>query len=303
MVGNEQSGKTTYMSSAYGLLQTPIYGFTVRANDISTHSWLNHLYNGLRTHNLYPAPTDKRTAYEFNLLYQEQPIITFEWKDNRGGIINEKSIQIKEFIDDITNSDAVMMFFEGNALLNNISSRSRLRRICSLIVSNLEDINDDYYIIILITKYDCIDDVDFGEVIEPLADFIDMAEENEKIHIFTIPVACTKYELLHVDLPLLAILYGGIIKDYISKSSELKNAINQVELLQNSAWFGNDIYCWFTGEMSYGDQAEIKRQEAIAKYELLEKIEKASSQLRKFIENYELFEVKSKHSRDDIFSL
>lgn len=306
MLGNTESGKTTYMSSAYGLLQTPVYGFTVRAIDNSTHSWLTHLYNDLLTHNVYPIPTDKRSTYAFNLFYQGKSIIKFEWKDVRGGIIDETSSEAKEFIKDINKSDALMMFFEGNSLLKNISTRTRLRRICNLIINNLDDIDDDYYITILITKYDLISNADFSEVIEPLADFIEMAEENGNIHVFVVPVACTKDELLHVDLPLLTILFGGVMNKYVSKKDELEDIISEAESLQSNAWFGNDIYSLITGEKSYREKAEDERQKAVKKYKLVKKIEKATLELEGFIDEYEFFKCKSKfyvNDDDDLFSL
>lgn len=305
MLGNSESGKTTYMSSAYGLLQKPLYGFTVRAIDSSTHSWLIHLYNNLQIRNIYPARTDKRTTYAFNLFYQGQSIINFEWKDIMGGIIDQKGSEVKAFVNDISTSDALMMFFEGEALLNNISSRTRLRRISNLISNNLDVIDsDDFYITILITKYDCICDADLNDVINPLMDFINMAEENEKIHVSVVPVACTKNELLHVDLPLLTILYGGIVNDYLSKANELKYDVKKVEELQESAGILDDIISWLIDEKSNRELAQSKIQEAVAKYEILEKIKDAAKHLGNFIDEYEFFKATPKFStNDDVFFL
>lgn len=104
MIGNKDSGKTTYMASSYGLLKGGKFGFYVHADE-DTDMQLNKLYASLQQGG-YPAPTDKRGSFNFDLYYYHQQVLSFEWLDYYGGVINEsKSEQLQNDMDD---ADAIM---------------------------------------------------------------------------------------------------------------------------------------------------------------------------------------------------
>lgn len=303
MLGNTQSGKTTYMSSAYSFLQKPVYGFSVKSKDKHVHKWFLRLYDNIRSENIYPSPTDKKSSYEFNLYYHGTPILPFEWKDFKGGIIDTSGNDINDLVDDIKKSDAIMMFFEGDALLKNERSRTRLRRVCNLINHNLSDIDDLFFITIVITKYDLLlNEHEFNQVISPLNAFIKAAEENENIIVHVVPVACTKHEFLHVDLPLLTILYGGILKNYINKGSEIKKLLKQAEEYSTKAGWLDNMLSKIFGEVTYQELAQKTIDNAQNEYEIFKKIEGAAEQLGKFIDEYEHFKAKPLYEYD-IFML
>ena len=118
MIGNKDSGKTTYMASSYGLLRGGKFGFRVCADE-DTDMQLNQLYTSIQRGG-YPVPTDKRGLFTFDLYYYQQQVLSFEWLDYYGGVINEsKSEQLQNDMDD---ADAIMLFIEASALLHNQKS-------------------------------------------------------------------------------------------------------------------------------------------------------------------------------------
>ena len=80
MLGHSGVGKTTYMASMYGTLQTPINGFSLHTQDSSHHSELLQTFNKIRR-NEYPSRTSQRGLYNFSLLYQGRSVFPFEWVD------------------------------------------------------------------------------------------------------------------------------------------------------------------------------------------------------------------------------
>ncbi|MBN1187322.1 MAG: hypothetical protein JXB49_33905 [Bacteroidales bacterium] len=308
MIGNSLSGKTTYMGSAYGLLQNSICGFTIKCSDKTDHTWLLKIHNSLLNSNKYPLATDKRNEYNFNLNFRGTPILAFKWRDFNGGVINETGKDSALLAKDIKESEGVMLFFEADALYKNQNNRTRVRKICNLLAENLESIETPFFVTIIITKFDLIlqeydgNDEIFKKIQEPFSDFYNSLSLNENIIVHVAPVSCTKEGLLHVDLPILTMLYGGLylkfIKGYLDLNNEHKNFEN---LVSNSNIF-ESFWSALNGVPSNRSLAENKATLLQKLAKDLEILQKPIEELDNYIESYELFSSIYKVS-DDIFNI
>src|SRR5438309_901376 len=89
MLGHSSVGKTTYMASMYGTLQTPINGFSLHTQDSAYHIGLLGDFNNIRR-GIYPPATARRDQYDFSLYFKGKAIFPFEWVDYRGGALTER---------------------------------------------------------------------------------------------------------------------------------------------------------------------------------------------------------------------
>ena len=287
MIGNKESGKTTYMASAFGLLEGGGADFYIRT-DTSSKAWLKKLYSRIRKGN-YPDATDKRASYEFELFYNQTKVIDFNWIDYNGGIITEQSID--NLLTDINQSDGMMIFLDAEALWRNNIFVHKFRRIFALINSHLENsVNLLLPIVIVLTKYDRIQaDITLDEVTENISNFLDNAKKNNKFYVRVVPVSCTKNGFYNVELPILEILNIGMKNEY-------KNVILEANAYEEEFQKYNkkrkDIIDWsvsrLIGVKTNKEIAEDYRQKALKKTELYELIENTMENLSVYINNYNI---------------
>lgn len=207
MIGNENSGKTTYMASSYGLMSEGRFGFFIRADE-DTDALLTKLSNGVKNGD-YPLASDKRNSFEFNLYYYQQPVLSFEWLDYYGGVINEAKSE--QLMADMDEADAVMLFIEADALLRNDKKATQLRRILYLIGTKLMEVEHFFNVIVVLTKYDIVGtSASLEDVCRPLSQFSESIQGKENVYYRIVPVSCTSSGFVNVDLPLIDILHSGV---------------------------------------------------------------------------------------------
>lgn len=145
MIGNKVSGKTTYMTSAYGAMQELTNDFSIRACDKMDHNLFRKQYDALKILGKYPPATLKRSTYELELFYKGNSVQVFEWKDFNGGVVDETITNNATLLaNDINDSDGILLFFDGLELKNK-SRETRIRRIISLLTHNLRSIEESFY--------------------------------------------------------------------------------------------------------------------------------------------------------------
>ncbi len=212
MLGNKESGKTTYMVSAFGLLSGGINGFYIRTED-TVRSWFKRLFSEIRA-GVYPSATDKRRDYNFTLYHNQNKVLDFNWIDYNGGVITDASVE--ELTGDIENAEGVMIFLEARALWENNVSEHRFRRILALIFNRLENSNLPLFsLIIVLTKFDQIPkDVTQDKVTECISGFLESVRNADRIYTRVIPVSCTSQGFCNVEIPLLDILDSGMRIEY-----------------------------------------------------------------------------------------
>ena len=218
MIGNRNSGKTTYMSSSYGAMKAGKYGFTVYG-DAETDAWLMALYSRI-AQGQYPLPTTKRDQLDFQLNYLNQPVLSFQWVDHFGGIIDEQANsqfhdQLQALGKDIEEAHAIMIFLDAQSLAEKNYNENLLRKILYMISDKLADTEHNFDVIAVITKYDLVaDSYHLHQVVLPLQHLEQSLNQRENIHFRIVPVSCTAKGFWNVELPLLDILCSGLQENY-----------------------------------------------------------------------------------------
>lgn len=283
MIGNQFSGKTTYMASAYGLMRSGKYGFNVRGDDDSDE-WLVHLYRGIKKGE-YPLPTDKRSEFSFDLFYYHKKVLSFEWIDYFGGVITESAVE--QFSKDIESSDAIMLFLDADALKNGDTQMTQFRRIRTLITEKLSDMDSLFDVIVVLTKYDLVEkEASFEEICKPLEQFKMALEGRDNIDFRIVPVSCTENGFVNVDLPLIQVLHKGLLYRYYihhnSYEEHKTKALSLSNKLTVTDWLLSKIFGAKTNGELLNDEIEILTEEAQFLDELLE----PTKQICDYLDNY-----------------
>lgn len=286
MLGNKDSGKTTYMSSAFGLMEKGVSGFFIKT-DTSSREWFHKLFQAI-SRGEYPSATDKRNSYEFSLYYNQKKILDFNWIDYNGGVITEKSID--HLGEDIEKSEGMMIFLEAEALWKNQMFVHRFRRIVSLITQKLEKGEQPLFsLIIVLTKYDRIPgNISMEAVTQTIQPFLQTTQDNKKLYTRIVPVSCTNKGFYNVELPLLDILDSGMQLEYLTACAQASEYNEKYK--EYTAKIG--IMDWalskLLGVKTNGELASEYYKKAYEKIELFQSIEVPTKNLRNFVANYKI---------------
>ena len=285
MIGNRNSGKTTYMASAYGMMKSGKYGFYV-SGDKDSNEWLMHIYKGIKEGG-YPLPTDKRNEFSFDLFYLNKKVLSFDWIDYFGGVITESAVE--QLGKDIEDADAIMLFLDANALKNGDTQITQFRRIQALITEKLSQTDSLFDVIVVLTKYDTVGkDASFEDVCKPLGNFKACLDERENINFKIVPVSCTKNGFVNVDIPLIDILQSGLAlrfyTHYYLMEEHKKRAIELNNKRSFLDWAVSKIFGAKTNGELCDEEIEALRKEA----ELAEELCEPTQQITDYLNNYSL---------------
>lgn len=167
MIGFPSSGKTSYMAAVYNrFCSTPVAGFQLKATDDYAHQAFITLGEELRN-GYYPKSTDIRSRYNFNLLYDKDVVLNFNWNDYRGGVLAESSNETQQVVNDIISSDALIIFLDSTKFYEYDDRRmiSIMKRIQNLMMNTLSKKANGkcFPISFVFTK---LDEVDIEKMVE-----------------------------------------------------------------------------------------------------------------------------------------
>lgn len=285
MIGNENSGKTTYMASSYGLMKKGRFGFYICADE-DTDTWLTKLYNNVKDGG-YPLSSDKRNSFEFNLYYYQQPLLSFEWLDYYGGVINEsKSAQL---MTDIDEADAVMLFIEADALLRNDKKVTQLRRILYLIGKKLMKVDHFFNVIVVLAKYDTVGtSASFEDVCRMLSQFSESVQKMKNVYYRIVPVSCTSSGFVNVDLPLIDILHSGVWIKCLDYMISAKAQYDRVVEYNGKRGVVNWVFSKLLGLQTNGEIADKAAKNMQQQLALFEQIKDPFDKLDQYRKDYEI---------------
>ncbi len=286
MIGNKESGKTTYMASAFGLLNGGIANFHIDT-DSSTRNWYQRLFESIKGGG-YPQASDKRDGHRFKLKCLGKEILDFEWIDYNGGII--KTIDADEFMKDISSCDGTMLFFDAKALYENDPSVHQVRRILTLISRKLGDISAPIFsVILVVTKIDLLNSIqEFNQAVMRLNAFIENAKGNDKIYARIVPISCSQNGFYNVELPILDMLDSGLQTEYYSVASKVNEEADSAQACQNKSGIIDFISSKLNGVPTYGEMARSHWSKAQEQYEVFKSIEGPMEQLKGYVQSYEI---------------
>lgn len=234
ILGMSGSGKTCYLLGLYYKMVAGLKGYTLKTDD-DTDVLLRDRYTKLSDTTLeyserFPAGTDNVIKYKFDLQYGYKTIMSFDWVDYPGGLLDRKvygDLEAYESIkSNINTSSCLFICVDGELLCSNDFDEKvdKIRDNCSHVINSFFS---DYFnenkklppTAILITKYDiCQNDTDEDELCEVIMEAFSpffVSDDLKKI-VAIIPVSLgtdlvgnytdAKIKPLNVNLP----IYMGI---------------------------------------------------------------------------------------------
>ncbi len=213
MVGHSGAGKTSFMAGMYKYLGEDKGGFGISAKNPTQKAHLQRMAQGLQK-GVYPAGTDVQNRYEFAFTVLGHDLVPFNWIDYRGGILlsdDPDDEDIEEFMTAIKNSDALVVFLDGQKLIQpgarwNMEYDILLSCIeCSLSVSR----RSWFPISFVITKCDTLPDEAPFHGLDRFRNLFKQISEN--IHVGAMLMQCAiNKDTYHLPFfPLAYSIYGG----------------------------------------------------------------------------------------------
>ncbi len=290
MIGENTSGKTTYMASAYGLLKNGRCGFSVSTSEYSEDAVLSKIFSRVCAGG-YPSATEARREYHFDFNYNGEKRLEFEWVDYYGGVIKES--ESSQLMRDIDNAEGIMVFVRAQDLLDfkhgNRQKIRNLQRVMRLISNKLVEADGDKFfsVLIVVTMWDKVDGVATREELcKPIEDLINMMKEKDYLHVRVVPVSCTGRGFMNVDLPLLDILQSGAAFRFVVLAHIVRSMYEKAEECRRKSGVFNSICSFFTDEASYAELSEAGYSLAKEGYDLLEVMQPSLQDLSNYINSY-----------------
>lgn len=247
ILGMSGAGKTCYLLGLYYKMGSGLKGYTI-ATDDDTDVQLRDRYKRLCDVTLdkarrFPAGTDNISNYVFDLQYGYNTIMSFDWVDYPGGLLDRKNLEnIEEYEnikESINNSSSLFICLDGSLLCGEDTEEKidNVRDNCSNVINTFFA---DYFktnsklppTAIIVTKYDvCRNDTSPEELCEIIEEafspfFVD--DDNKKI-VTIIPVSIGtnimdddfsgKMKPLNIHLP----IFMGI---WFALSKKIQDCVN-----------------------------------------------------------------------------
>lgn len=181
ILGMSGAGKTCYLLGLYYKMGSGMGGYTITTDD-DTDVKLRDRYAKMCDSSLgkerFPAGTDNISRYKFDLQYGYNTIMSFDWVDYPGGMLDRKHEGNNEEYEDIKNainkSSSLFICVDG-ALLTGNDTEEKIDNVkdqCSAVINTFfseyfESNNKLPPTAIIVTKYDlCSQDTDEDELCE-----------------------------------------------------------------------------------------------------------------------------------------
>lgn len=256
ILGMSGSGKTCYLLGLYYKMGSGLKGYTI-TTDEDTDVQLRDRYVKLCDASLdkqqrFPAGTDNISKYEFDLQYGYNTIMSFDWVDYPGGLLDRKNSGSLEEYEDIkkaiNDSSSLFICVDGSLLLgDDIDEKiDNVRDKCSNVINTFfteyfKNNNSLPPTAIIVTKYDiCKDDTDKEElckIIEEAFSPFFVKNNTEKV-VTIIPVSIGtnimdedysgKMKPLNIHLP----IFMGI---WFALSKKIQDHVKYMQKQQNES--------------------------------------------------------------------
>lgn len=228
MLGHSGVGKTTYMASAYGALQSNYEGFSLRAKATSDHERFVTLAKGI-AEGTYPAGTDQRETYSFILRFRGHDVLPFDWADYRGGVLMDRSAKAEsaKVRNDLAHADGVAIFCDCRKLQRGQRTAQEMGRLSNLLGSSLMGVEKNLPVALVLTKRDCVRDID-ERITQWVAPIVECLRSSDRLLGAQIPVACGP-KASDVATPLLFLLSHAIQRKSQTLAAEIKQRTQEAE--------------------------------------------------------------------------
>ena len=294
MLGHSGAGKTTYLSLMYAEMQDGIGGFQVRAKNSSQHSQLLADARAIRS-SRYPPATNRRASYDLALSYNSSEVLPFTWRDHRGGAASGRTSDaedVGQLHKDLLESDAIVMFFDGRALVHDPVAARNASKLSSHVLRAMRDRPEiPTPLVVAVTKSDLIDvnDDKVGEkVFAPVAELVKAVAATQHIVGTLIPVACGPSPM-NVVVPVLWSLRFGLLGMLIRLSAEVESSVQAANAAASRDTVIDRLVSWWRDESSYATIAENHRQVALRAHRQLQPLIKPAEGLEEMLKDIQYF--------------
>lgn len=290
MLGNTAVGKTTYMSSLYGIMSQGIEDFSLRTANQVDNDYLSNIARNV-ANGKYPISTAARSNYNFWLKYQDTDVFEFDWADYRGSAIREEisnnsSGDVKSLIQSICEADGIMILCDCGLLeAGSAKVKSEIRRMTVLITQSLQKIDHPISIAIALTKSDTISSFS-AKHLQPFESLIEIISANEYAIGGFIPISCG-HQFLNVPMPLLFALHTTVTwRAVIAQKLVEYHYQNYQTHLDNSQGLGGFLRYigdQWNGQMTDEEKAKVELEQAIEMYNFFEFIKSPVLALNEYL--------------------
>ncbi len=294
MLGHSGAGKTTYLSLMYAEMQGGIGGFQVRAKNSSQHSQLLADARAIRS-SRYPPATNRRGSYDLALSYNGSDVLPFTWRDHRGGAATGRksdSEDVGQLHQDLLESDAIVMFLDGHALVHEPGAARNASKLSSHVLRAMRDRPEvPTPLVIAVTKSDLIDvdDDKVGEkVFAPVAELARAVAATRHIVGTLIPVACGPSPM-NVVVPVLWSLRFGLLGMLVRLNAQVESSVQAANEAASRDTFWDRLVSPLLGESSYATIAQNHRQVAQRAHRQLQPLIKPAEGLEEMLKGIKYF--------------
>lgn len=232
MLGSSAVGKTTVMMSTYGMMSTQnqFHGFNIRSQSEQAHKSLVNAYRAFKTKGRYPEATTRMESYEYDFSVDGKKIMSFTLLDIRGESIHDYDNQA--LLDELTDSDVVMLFFNGEDVMNNEDLEEDYFDLFSLLNTAFASDSKQRMLMPVITQMDRFLPID-DSIVEKLLEFCkpmkQMGDKNNSLSYQMVPTACSRKCMMNLDFLMVQLMLFGYGKDVESKRDALEAEINELK--------------------------------------------------------------------------
>ena len=235
MLGDSTVGKTTMMMASYGLINklwsnSP---FHVELAEIDQNNRIIEEYHLFQNQDIYPESTSHFEEYPITVRCGKQNWVDFSISDIRGETIHDSDNA--ELIGRLQKADAVLLFFDAKQILEASDPEADFD-LYALLNTSFYATNHLKLILTIICQTDKIAPLT-DEIKIKLEQYIDplktMADKNQNVEFFNIPIACNSMYMLNLDIVWLKLIafFGNLQKlleweSICSEELEIKRLLN-----------------------------------------------------------------------------
>ena len=266
-LGMSGSGKTCFLLGMYYKMTGGLKGYTLSTDDDLDYT-LRTAFDKMRdtnqSANRFPAPTDQTNQYYFDLNYEYNKILSFDWLDYPGGALDSKNNDIEtytEIKESIKNSSTLFIFVNGSLFIeeddDNIDDvidtvkDECAGKINHFLKQYLDENGKLPPVAIVITKYDLFKEKfepeDIFKIISESFDSLFVKGKSKNKFVTIVPVSMGKnisednysgkLKPININLPIFLGIYFSLQDVVLNKNSTLNSNFKKVSDLNNKISF------------------------------------------------------------------
>lgn len=284
-LGYQSSGKTTYMASLYGQLQSSFHGLSLAAKQGEDDRQLTALAREIGR-GRYPPMTARRSDYHFQLRLDGQALVEFHWSDYAGGLLKTFSADnpdVPRMREELKKVDGVMLICDAEVLARRAYRTSEFGLWVTMLTEVLRHVSRPLSVALVLTKFDLIRTID-GATFDGVGRLVQSVSRNDKVSLAVIPVQCGGSGFVNVPLPLFFALVSAMDAQRGEVASEValhRNRAAYHDARKGGFWGDVDkLWSRIVGEQSHEELARQEHRQLATKSTRQARLDQATAAMR-----------------------